>query len=90
MRTGLLINFLNSFPKLDNGAILYQKQGRISHPFVQKSWIGDTGELFTFLFCKVWRIRFNKSTPCESTVPPKSNLIRLGSAHGWSGVWIGP
>ena len=30
------------------------------------------------------------STPSESTVAPKSNVIRLGSAHEWSGVWIGP
>ena len=42
------------------------------------------------LFCMVWRIRFNTSTPSESTVAPKSNLIRLGSAQEWSGVWIGP
>ena len=29
------------------------------------------------LFCMVWRIRFNTSTPSASTVAPKSNLIRL-------------
>ena len=33
----VLINFLSSlFRKLDNGAILYQKLCRISHPFIQK------------------------------------------------------
>ena len=46
--------------------------------------------MFTFLFCKVWRISFNTSTSSESTVAPKSNLIKLDSAHEWSGVWIGP
>ena len=75
---------------LVNDAILYQKLSRISLLFVQKCWIRDTGELFTFLFCKVWRIRFSTNTPSESTIAPKSNLIRLGSAHEWSGVRIGP
>ena len=75
---------------LVNGAILYQILSQISLLFVQKCWIRDTGELLTFLFCKVSRFRFNASTLSESTVAPKSNLIRLGSAHEWSGVWIGP
>ena len=27
---------------------------------------------------------------CRPNVAPKSNLIQLGSAHEWSGVWTGP
>ena len=27
---------------------------------------------------------------CRANVAPKSNLIQLGSAHEWSGVWTGP
>ena len=27
---------------------------------------------------------------CRANVAPKSNLIQLGSAHEWSGVWAGP
>ena len=27
---------------------------------------------------------------CRTNVAPKSNLIELGSAHEWSGVWTGP
>ena len=27
---------------------------------------------------------------CRAIVAPKSNLIQLGSAHEWSGVWTGP
>ena len=27
---------------------------------------------------------------CYANVAPKSNLIQLGSAHEWSGVWTGP
>ena len=30
------------------------------------------------------------STPSESVVALMSNLIQLGSAHEWSGVWTGP
>ena len=26
----------------------------------------------------------------RANVAPKSNLIQLGSAHEWSGVWTGP
>ena len=66
--------------------------------FCIKNYVGSVTYLYRnvefstrhVLFCMVWRIRFNTSTPSESTVAPKSNLIRLGSAHEWSGVWIGP
>ena len=67
-------------------------------PFYIKNCVGSVTYLYRnvefstrhVLFCMVWQIRFNTSTPSESTVAPKSNLIRLGSAHEWSGVWIGP
>ena len=67
-------------------------------PFYIKNCVGSATYLYRnvefstrhVLFCMVWRIRFNTSTPSESTVAPKSNLIRLGSAHEWSGVCIGP
>ena len=67
-------------------------------PFYIKNCVGSAAYLYRnvefltrhVLFCMVWRIRFNTSMPSESTVAPKSNLIRLGLAREWSGVWIGP
>ena len=42
------------------------------------------------VYCDLPELSLDASTPSESAVVPKSNRIKFGSAHEWSGVWKGP
>ena len=67
--------------------ILYKKLSRISIYLYRNVEFATRENCLPFCFGRFGELgQFNTSTPSESTVAPKLNLTRLGSAHEWSGV----